>query len=178
MAEDAGPILAGAGVAAPYVVLLPGSSARHPHKRWPHYADLAAHLAAAGRRAVVVPGPEEVEECRAIPAALLMEGGRVLDFFKLAGVLKGAAFAVGNDSGPTHLAAHLGVPGLGLFGRSHLPARMTGIERPGFRVMEVERLAELPLAPVLEAVLEAVPAAGTPTAGAPGLSAGASPAAR
>lgn len=179
IAEDAGPILAGAGVAAPYVVLLPGSSARHPHKRWPRYADLAADLAAAGRRAVVVPGPEEVEECRAIPATLLMEGGRVLDFFKLAGVLKGAAFAVGNDSGPTHLAAHLGVPGLGLFGRSHLPARMTGIERPGFRVMEVERLADLPLAPVLEAVLEAVPPAGTPAPDAPGgLSAGASPAAR
>lgn len=179
MAEDAGPLLRAAGVSAPYVVLLPGSSARHPHKRWPHYAALAAALAGAGRRAVVVPGPDEVGECRAIPAVLLMEDGRVLDFFKLAGVLKGAAFAVGNDSGPTHLAAHLGVPGLGLFGRSHLPARMTGIERPGFRVLEVERLADLPLAPVLEAVLRAVPASIPPCSpGTGSFSAGASPAAR
>lgn len=177
MAEDVSAILASAGVAPPYVVLLPGSSARHPHKRWPHYAELAAGLARAGRLAVVVPGPDEVEECRAIPAVPLMEGGRVLDFFRLAGVLKGAAFVVGNDSGPTHLAAHLGTPGLGLFGRSHLSARMTGVERPGFRVLEVDRLAELPLAPVLEAVVQAVPPASA-GAGPASLSAGAPPAAR
>ena len=152
MAEDVSAVLARAGVAPPYAVLLPGSSARHPHKRWPAYGELARRLAARGHRVVTVPGPDEIGPCRALPATMLLDQGRVLDFFQLAGVLRGASFVVGNDSGPTHLAAHLGGPGVALVGRSHLPARMTGIERPGFRALEMERLEELPLDTVLAAI--------------------------
>lgn len=156
MAADVGGVLAAAGVEAPYVVLLPGSSARHPNKRWPGYRALAEALAADGHRVVTVPGPDEVELCRDLPATVLMREGRVLDFFGLAGVLAGAALAVGNDSGPTHLAAHMGVPGVALFARSHLPAAMTGIERANMRVLEADRLADLPLAPVLAAARAAL----------------------
>jgi ADP-heptose:LPS heptosyltransferase len=153
MAADVSGLLAGLG-GAPFVLLLPGSSARHPHKRWPGYAELARRLEAEGHRVVSVPGPEELGLAPSLPGTVLVRpDGKALDFFELAGVARAAALVIGNDSGPTHLAAHLGARGLALFGRSHLPARMTGVERPGFRALEVERLADLPVDDVLEAAL-------------------------
>ena len=69
----------------------------------------------------------------------------------LAGVLAGAKYVVGNDTGPTHLAAHLGTPGLALFG-SHTTAERTGIVRDRFGVIEVPDLAALSPQTVLERV--------------------------
>lgn len=50
-------LLEAAGIAPPFVVLLPDSSARGAAKRWPHYAQLAARLDAHGVLLVTVPGP-------------------------------------------------------------------------------------------------------------------------
>ena len=61
VADDVSGILADAGVGKPYVVLLPGSSARLPHKRWPGYAALAERLIADGKTVVTVPGPDELD---------------------------------------------------------------------------------------------------------------------
>lgn len=97
------------------VVLLPGASAKHLHKIWPRYAELAKLLLEAGYSVFVAPGPDDMDLCRSIPGELAMNDGRWLDFFQLAGVLEKADFVVGNDSGPTHLAASLGTPGLALF---------------------------------------------------------------
>jgi len=159
MADNVAPVLAEAGIAEPYIVLIPGSSARHPHKRWPHYADLARRLIADGFSVVTVPGPDEIELCRGLPATALparvVIDGNFLNWFQLAGVLKGAAFVVGNDTGPSHLAAHLGVPGLALFG-SHTAAALTGIERPRFGVLEVDDLAALGTARVHDALRAAL----------------------
>jgi ADP-heptose:LPS heptosyltransferase len=135
-----------------YVVLLPGSSARHPAKRWPHYAALARDLAARGHDVVTVPGPDDMQVCRSLPGTMLTAASRPLDFFGLAGVLKRARLVVGNDSGPTHLAAHLGVPGLALFGAG-TPAGLTGIARPNMTVLTATPLAALSPDAVLEAAL-------------------------
>jgi ADP-heptose:LPS heptosyltransferase len=151
-ADDVKPILDDAGVAAPYVVLLPGSSARLPQKRWPGYAALAERLIAKGMTVVTVPGPEELDLCRTIPGTTLT-GGRWLNFFQLAGVLAGARLAVGNDSGPTHLSAHLGRPTIALFG-SHMAAHLTGIDRPNVTCLEVRDLKDLDVDRVEAAVQE------------------------
>lgn len=97
------------------VVLLPGASAKHSHKIWPHYAELSRALLSEGVDVFVVPGPDDIELCRSIPGDILLQGERWLDFFQLAGVLSEANFVVGNDSGPTHLAASLNCRGLALF---------------------------------------------------------------
>ncbi len=142
MANNASAILDRAGVRAPYIVLIPTSSAAH--KQWPHFAALAERLVAAGRTVVTVPGPGEIDACRAIPGVTLLDAdGRWLSFFQLAGVLRSAAFVVGNDTGPTHMASHLGVPGLALFG-PHMAARLTGVEAGAVRAIEVTDLAALP----------------------------------
>jgi ADP-heptose:LPS heptosyltransferase len=147
MAEDVSAILA--DVRTPYVVLVPGSSARHPQKRWPHYADLAQALMAAGYDVVTAPGPDETGPD--LPGHALRGAKGFLDWFQLAGVMKGAAFVIGNDTGPTHLASHLGVRGLALFGQ-HMPAERTGVLRENFAAIEVADLKTLSVARVMDEV--------------------------
>ena len=113
---------------------------------------LAERLIARGVKVVTVPGPEELDLCRTIPGTMLT-AGRWLNFFQLAGVLASARLAVGNDSGPTHLSAHLGRPTVALFG-SHMAARLTGIERPNVTCLEVRDLKDLDVERVEAAVLE------------------------
>jgi ADP-heptose:LPS heptosyltransferase len=152
MAEDVSAIIA--DVRTPYVVLVPGSSARHPQKRWPHYAQLAEALMAAGYDVVTAPGPDETGPD--LPGRALRGAKGCLDWFQLAGVMKGAAFVIGNDTGPTHLASHLGVSGLALFGQ-HMPAERTGVLRENFGAIEVEDLKTLSVARVMDEVTKRLP---------------------
>lgn len=153
MAADVSTILATAEVRPGYVALIPGCSARHPHKRWPYYAELAGALLARGHDVVTVPGPDELELARSIPGHTLLGSERYLDWFELAGVLAGAAFVVGNDTGPSHVAACLNRPGLVLFG-AHTRAKKTGILRQKFHAIEVDDLADLAVDRVLDTVLK------------------------
>ena len=146
MADDMDAYLAAAGVANPYAVLIPGASAGHDRRRWPFYDELAGWLGERGVTPLTVPGPEEIELCRSFRNARMLvdENGSYLDFFKLAGVLKNASFIVGNDTGPSHIAAHLQRRGLVLFG-NHFPATLTGIQHSRLNWLEAESLKELPL---------------------------------
>lgn len=151
LADDASALLEEAGVTKPYIVLIPGCSARHPQKRWPHYAALAERLIAAGHEIVLAPGPDEVELARTIPGICIEK----TNWTALAGILKRARFVIGNDTGPSHLAAHLGTPGLALFG-SHMPAERTGIVRENFDAIEVADLADLPVDRVYEEAMRRI----------------------
>lgn len=104
------------GPAAP-VVLAPGSGGRA--KCWPRarWLELAERTAAAGPLAVVVgPTEQEGDDPRrwAWPAATVFLADRTP--LELARALAPARCFVGNDSGPTHLAAMLGVPTVSVFG--------------------------------------------------------------
>jgi len=142
LAEPVEDILQAYEVERPYVVLLAGSSGAHPQKRWPHFSALAARLSADGYRPVAVPGPGEHETARELGIASLSRPDDIRSFGELAGILAGAALVIGNDSGPTHLAAHLGTPVIALFG-SYYPSRLTGIARDNVEVIEVRDLAGL-----------------------------------
>lgn len=144
----------------PYIVLLPGSSARHGYKRWPHYGALASALQAEGHRIVSVPGPDEMEDRHRLPGEVLLDEGRPLGLGMLATVLQGADFVVGNDSGPTHLAAHLGCRGVALYGDRGPSPRQTGILRPGFTACEGSPLAALPASTVMAAIRAGLTRAG------------------
>lgn len=157
MAEDMTAMLQDEGVRTPYIALIPGSAARHPHKRWPYYDQLAQALLARGYDVVTAPGPDEIELARSIPGHTLLGPNGFLNWFELAGVLKGASFVVGNDTGPSHVASCLGKPGLALFG-AHTTAALTGICRGAFQAIEVADLAELPVTRVLDEVLSRMPA--------------------
>ncbi|MEE4236363.1 MAG: glycosyltransferase family 9 protein [Anderseniella sp.] len=156
MADDMSAFLRQEGVRKPYVALIPGCSARHPHKRWPYYAQLARALKERGYEVVTAPGPDEIELAKSIPGHTLLGPHGYLNWFELAGVLKDACYVVGNDTGPSHVASCLGKAGLALFG-SHTSAARTGIRRGDFEALEVPDLTDLSVETVLDAITPKLP---------------------
>ena len=61
---------------------------------------------------------------------------------QLSSLIKESSFIVANDTGPAHMAAHLNVKGLTLFG-SHTTAYKVSIERENFKPIQVENLEKL-----------------------------------
>ncbi len=152
IATDISTLLALTGVERPFVVLLPGSSARHPHKRWPHYAGLASRLTGEGVVVASIPGIEEPDIATGFDGIVLKHDGRVLNLPELAGVLQRATCVVGNDSGPTLLAACLDTPTVALFKTAHPARDSTGIQSRGAIRLEAPVIAGISVECVLEAV--------------------------
>ena len=129
------------------VVLVPGAAPHRPAKRWPiaSFAALASALVRDGLVPVVVGGASDAPLGAAIaaaaPAARDLTGRT--DLRALARVLAGAAVAVGNDTGPMHLAAGLGVPTLVLFGGDSEPALTAPRGAAPVRILRAPRLAAL-----------------------------------
>jgi len=152
--------LAGAGVKPRdrLVVLNPGAG--RADKTWPvaAFAALARRLRAeAAARVLVVWGPGEEAAARAIVDLAGPEAARAApptDLYELLAVLRRASVLVAADTGPLHLAAALGTPCVGLYGPTR--AARNGPWGPGHRVLEGAggRTAAIPVAAVLEAVVE------------------------
>jgi ADP-heptose:LPS heptosyltransferase len=104
-----------------FALLIPGASPGRPGKRWPHFPALAAAL---GLPALVLGTAAE----RALAAAITQAAPSARDltgetgFADIAALARRAAIAIGNDTGPTHLAAAMGCPTLALFGEDSDPA--------------------------------------------------------
>lgn len=115
------------------LVLAPGSGGRTkcwPRERW---LELAAQLAAHERQVVVGPAELERDDPRRWPWPAATTFVVEPQVTALAARLAGAAAFVGNDSGPTHLAAMLGVPTVAVFGPSD--ARIWAPVGPHVRVV-------------------------------------------
>ena len=156
----------GVELAVPYVLLVPGASASRPRKRWPaaHYGALAALLAGGGMVPVVVGSAGEAALASAIrtlcPAAIDLTGQTAIA--DLPGLAAGAALAVGNDTGPMHVAAAMGCRCVVLFSADSDPA-LTAPRGPGGTwpvVLRADDLADLPVADVVAAAAPWLRAAG------------------
>lgn len=130
---------------APYALLIPGSSPGRPDKRWPaeRYGALAQMLWADGVRPVVVGGAAETplaaEIAAACPATQDLTGATSIA--ELAGLARRAVAVIGNDTGPTHLAAAIGAPTVALFCDASNPIHLSGPRaaihhRPDFAAMD------------------------------------------
>jgi ADP-heptose:LPS heptosyltransferase len=101
-----------------YVVLIPGCSPHAPYKRWPpeNYVALVRNLQTRDLPCVVVGSWADAENVIDIEAHVPVINlcGKT-SLFELAGVLRHARAVVGNDTGPLHMAAALGMPTLALF---------------------------------------------------------------
>lgn len=160
LADPVDDLLKGHGIDRPYIMLVPGCSANNDYKRWPYFVELADRLQDAGHTCVTAPGPDEIDTCRSIHATMLMAqtpdgGNKPVSFTQLAGVAKQARYAIGNDTGPTHLCALLGTPGVALFGPSTSPQQV-GIDQV-WPTLQSKQLDQLSTQQVLDHVQAALP---------------------
>lgn len=142
------------GLTAPFALLAPGASSVKPEKFWPAqaYGALARALIARGLCVAVVGAPAEAQLARAIqtqaPGVNDLTGRT--DLVDLAGLGAEAALCVGNDTGPTHLIANAGAPGLMLMSKVTDPNHCA--PRGAMGVIKVDDLAELSDEAVLTAL--------------------------
>jgi ADP-heptose:LPS heptosyltransferase len=110
----------------PYVLLVPGGSAGRPLKRWPiaKYASIATELLAHGAVSVVIGGEAEKTLGATIRAAAPRTRDLTgqTDFAEIVALARGAAAAIGNDTGPMHLIAAANCPSIVLFSAESDPA--------------------------------------------------------
>jgi ADP-heptose:LPS heptosyltransferase len=139
-----------------FALLVPGSAAHRPAKRWPaaRFAALAQTLARRGITPLLIGTAVERDALAAIAAAcpeardLCGQDDGPEDIAALA---RRARVAVGNDTGPMHLIAAAGCPVVSLFSGESDPAKVAP-RGPRVAVLRRAKLADLPLEEVLAAL--------------------------
>jgi len=99
------------------IVLQPGAGS--VAKVWPGFASLARRLRDASGSIVALAGPADAAAAQALVATGILDPDAVARDWSLpriAALFALARAAVGNDSGPTHLAAAVGCPTVAIFG--------------------------------------------------------------
>ncbi len=135
-----------------YILLFPFCSPHLTIKKWPYYnklIDLISNKYGEEYKVITAPGPTEISEAKNINALALLDNGRALDISQLTALIKDSSFVVANDTGPAHIAAHVGAKGLTLFGK-HTTAYKVSIERENFKPIEVTDLKNLSAERVFE----------------------------
>ena len=137
-----------------YILLFPFCSPHLQIKKWPHYNDLIKQILKKygdNYKIVTAPGPVEINDAKNINAIAILDNGRALDISQLTSLIKGSSFVIANDTGPAHIAAHVGAKGLSLFGK-HTTAQKVSIERENFKAIQVTDLNNLSAEKVFERI--------------------------
>ena len=139
-----------------YILLFPFCSPHLEKKKWPYYNELIKLIRDEFMdkyKIVVAPGPKEIEEAKDINAISVVDEKKALNISQLGSLIKESSFVISNDTGPAHMAAHLGVKGLALFGK-HTTAYKVSIERKHFKFIQVNDLNKLSAEKVYERLKE------------------------
>jgi ADP-heptose:LPS heptosyltransferase len=146
---------AGPTLPEPYALLVPGCSPHLPEKQWPteRFGAFARLIAQRGVLPVVI-GTEAESDLGAIISAACPETRDLTGqttLFDLGGLAARASLAVGNDTGPIHLAAAVGCPCIALFSarsnpghaapRGPVPGSVTVLREPDLADLALERVA-------------------------------------
>ncbi len=137
-----------------YIILFPFCSNHLSTKKWPYYNELVKLIKNKTKdqfKIIIAPGPEETNESKDIDAICILDNEKALNISQLSSLIKDSSFVVANDTGPAHIAAHLNVKGLTLFG-SHTTAHKVSIERENFKAIQVLDLSKLSAEKVLEKI--------------------------
>jgi ADP-heptose:LPS heptosyltransferase len=133
---------------ADYVLLVPGGAPHRPEKRWPldRFIALAKRIVAMRVGVVVIGGPAERDLgaaiSAAVPEALDLTGQT--EFGDIVALGRGARRAIGNDTGPMHLAVVGGAPATVLYSAASDPA-LTAPRGPDVVILQRDDLADLPV---------------------------------
>ena len=127
-----------------FVLLFPFCSPNLQHKKWPYFNDLIKIIKTKhpNIEIAITPGPNEMEDAKKIKAISITNQDKILNIMELAGLVKKASYVIANDTGPAHMAAHLGKKGTVLFGH-HTSAKKVSIETDKFKAINAEKLTDL-----------------------------------
>ena len=127
-----------------FILLFPFCSPQLSHKKWPHFNELIRIIKSKHTNLEVVVAPEynEIEEAQKIETTMILNKGESLNIMELAGLILKASYVVANDTGPAHMAAHLGQSGVVLFGHHTTPKKVS-IETQKFKAIAVDNLNNL-----------------------------------
>ena len=141
-----------------YIILFPFCSPHLTIKKWPHYnkfIEMVKNKFNDEYKILVAPGPLEIPMTKEIDADTVLNNEKALNISELASLIRDSSYVVANDTGPAHMAAHLGVKGLTLFG-SHTTALKVSIERDNFKAIQVADLNKLTPEKVFEKFLKSL----------------------
>ena len=125
-------------------MLFPFCSPQLSHKKWPYFNELIRIIKSKHSNLEVAIAPEfnEIEKAKKIESIPIMNNDQPLNIVELAGLILKASYVVANDTGPAHMAAHLGKRGVVLFG-PHTTAKKVSIETEKFKAITVDNLSDL-----------------------------------
>tara|TARA_B100001179_G_scaffold232552_1_gene225908 strand:- start:566 stop:1504 length:939 start_codon:yes stop_codon:yes gene_type:complete len=137
-----------------YILLFPFCSPSLPHKKWPHFNQLINLIKErySNIKIIVAPGPLEINDSKEIDAQIILENNKAIKITQLAGLIKCSSFVISNDTGPAHMAAHLGSKGITLFGRHTTPHKVS-IETDNFKAIVNKDLKNLSATEVYEKII-------------------------
>jgi|TARA_X000001036_G_scaffold404196_1_gene411331 ADP-heptose:LPS heptosyltransferase len=141
-----------------YILLFPFCSAHLYIKKWPYYnklIDLIKNKYNDKYKIIVAPGPSEINVAKEINALTILDEKKILDISQLASLIQDSSFVIANDTGPAHMAAHLNIKGLTLFGK-HTTAFKVSIERENFKAIQVDDLSKLSAEKVFERLSDSI----------------------
>jgi len=141
-----------------YILFFPFCSPHLIIKKWPYYNDLIKLISdkfGNEYKIVLAPGPTEINDAKNINTIVLLDNGKALDIFQLTSLIKGSSFIIANDTGPAHIAAHVGAKGLTLFGK-HTTAYKVSVERENFKAIQVSDLNNLSAEKVFERLVNSI----------------------
>lgn len=138
-----------------FVLIFPFCSPQLKHKKWPHYNDLIKIIKIKHNNleVAVAPGPNEIEEAKKIASVSITNKNKPLNVMELSGLIKRASYVIANDTGPAHMAAHLGQDGTVIFGYHTTPKKVS-IETEKFKAIVVDDLNNLSAEKVYEKIKE------------------------
>ena len=127
-----------------FILLFPFCSPQLSHKKWPHFNDLIKIIKSKHQNfeIAIAPGPSEIEEAKKIESILITNNNKSLNIMELAGLITKASYVIANDTGPAHMAAHLGQNGIVLFGHHTTPQKVS-IETDKFKAITTDDLNSL-----------------------------------
>ncbi|PHR76313.1 glycosyltransferase family 9 protein [Henriciella sp.] len=140
----------------PYALMIPGASSHRAAKRWSpeNYAGLASRIAESGVTPVLIGSKAESEIAQTIKSSEPRAKNLVTrtSLFQIVTLAEKALFAVGNDTGPMHMAALSGCPGVALFATSESDPDKAAPRGSQIIICEAPTLDELSVRDVWQAV--------------------------
>ena len=140
-----------------FILLFPFCSPQLSHKKWAYFDDLIKIIKNnhANLEIVIAPGPDELESSKEIDATSITNKDQSLNLMELAGLISKSSYVIANDTGPAHMAAHLGKMGIVLFGHHTTPKKVS-IETDKFKAITSAKLENLTAEKVYQEIREKI----------------------